>query len=375
VNLPKSTLRPFTPEDERHMRRALQLATRGQGRVEPNPMVGCVITRAGHVIGAGYHRRYGGPHAEIEALRHCAESPRGATAYVTLEPCCYFGKTPPCSDALIAAGVQRVVAAVADPNPRVAGAGLAQLRQAGIRVDAGLLADECTALNAPFFKLVQHGRPWVILKWAQSLDGTIATRTRDSRWISDEICRADVQRTRGRVDAILVGVGTVLRDDPQLTCRLAPVKRVATRIVLDTQLRTPPHSRLVRTAREIPTWLLCSKNAPARRATQLTAAGCSIHRVAAARTGVSLAAVLDLLGRARLTNVLVEGGGQVLGQFCDRRLFDELQVYVAPLLIGGHAALGALDGQGPARIADALRLPASTTWRSCGNGWVIRARL
>src|SRR5262245_29686131 len=203
-----------TPADTLFMRRALRLALRGQGGVEPNPLVGCVLVRAGRIIGEGWHAKFGGPHAEVRALKSCQSSPRGATAYVTLEPCCHHGKTPPCTDALLAAGVTRVVAAVRDPNPAVHGRGAETLRKAGIRVEFGLLAAEGADLIAPFAKLVKTSRPWVILKWAQSLDGVIATRTGDSKWISDEACRAHAHRTRGRVDGILVGVNTLLRDDP-----------------------------------------------------------------------------------------------------------------------------------------------------------------
>lgn len=357
------------------MRRALRLARRGQGRVEPNPMVGCVLVRGGRVIGEGYHRRFGGPHAEVEALRRCSGSPRGATAYVTLEPCCYYGKTPPCTDALLQAGVARVVAAVEDPNPRVAGKGLQQLRSAGVRVEVGLLREAATALNAPFFKLVQQRRPWVILKWAQSLDGKIATHTGDSKWITDEACRAHAHRVRGRMDAIVVGVGTVLADDPQLTCRIGRPRRVATRIVLDTRLRTPLTARLVQTATLTPTWLVHAAEASQRRAQRLATAGCRLICLPAAPQGVRLTALLAQLARDGLTNVLVEGGGRVLGAFLDQRLGDEAHVYVAPQLIGGSAAPGPWEGAGVARIAAATAfLKESVSVRHVGNGllWVAR---
>jgi len=357
------------------MRRALQLAARGRGYVEPNPLVGCVIVRDGKAIGQGYHRRFGGPHAEVEALRRCRGSLRCATVYVTLEPCCHFGKTPPCTDALIAAGVGRVVVAMRDPGPAVAGRGLRKLRAAGIAVETGLLADEAAALNSPYLKRVRCGRPWVILKWAQSLDGKIATHAGDSKWISDPRARAHAHRIRGRMDAIIVGLNTVLSDDPQLTCRLGRVRRVATRIVLDSRLRTPPAARLVRSARRKPTWIVCATNAPRGRAETLEAAGCVVRRVARDREGLSLPAVLDLLGSDGMTNVLVEGGGRLLGGFIDRRLADELCVYVAPLLIGGSDAVSAIGGTGPDTVRGALRLPESTTIRRLGDGWLARVRL
>lgn len=361
-------------DDTAFMRRALQLAARGRGRVEPNPMVGCVIVHRGRIIAEGYHHRFGGPHAEIEALRHCRHSPQGATAYVSLEPCCYHGKTPPCTAALVAAGVKRVVAAVRDPNPRVAGRGVRILRAAGIDVELGVLGSEAAALNAPFTKLVRQGRPWVILKWAQSVDGKIATRTGDSKWITDHTMRAHAHRVRGRVDAVLVGVGTARTDDPLLTCRVGRPRRVATRVVLDSQLRISPQAKLVQTARHVPTWIFCRHSA--RGAARLEAAGCRVHRVAADARGVSLTAVLNLLGRHQMTNLLVEGGGTILGSFFDQQLGDELHMYVAPRLIGGKKATGALDGRGVNAVSDAAAaLPPEARLRRLGSGWLLQARL
>ena len=338
-------------------------------------MVGCVVVQRGRIIGEGYHRRYGGGHAEVEALARCAVSPRGATVYVTLEPCCHQGKTPPCTAALIAAGVARVVAPVADPNPQVAGGGFRKLRQAGVRVDVGLLAEQAAAVNAPFFKLVREHRPWVVLKWAQSLDGKIATRTGDAKWISDEVCRAHAHRTRGRLDALLVGVGTVLSDDPLLTCRVGRPRRIAVRVVLDTRLRMPQRAQLVRTARQTPTWIFCSTDAPLQRARALERSGCVLHRVATTSAGVSLPAVLDTLGRHGMTNVLVEGGGRLLGQFFDQRLADEVHIYVAPLLIGGSGAPGPLHARGVDTVAAALRLPPGLRPQRLGDGYFLAAPL
>jgi diaminohydroxyphosphoribosylaminopyrimidine deaminase/5-amino-6-(5-phosphoribosylamino)uracil reductase len=377
----------WTANDEQYMRQALALARRGLGYVEPNPMVGCVLVRGERVLATGYHHRFGGPHAEVDALRRCRTSPRGATAYVTLEPCCHHGKTPPCTDALIAAGIARVVAAVKDPNPRVAGGGFAQLRAVGIRVEAGLCATEAAALNAPFFKLQRQHRPWVILKWAQSLDGKIAAHTGDSKWISDEVCRAHAHRTRGRVDAVVVGVGTVLADDPRLTCRTAHPRRTAARVVLDSDLCTPLRAQLVRTARQVPTWLFCRKDGPAAHRRALEQAGCVVHAVASTRpraarrggakaggVGLSLPAVLDVLGKSQFTNVLVEGGGQVLGSFFDAGLADECHIYVAPLLVGGRDAPGPLNAAGVARIAAAVRLPDEARLARMGTGYFVAAR-
>lgn len=355
------------------MRRALRLALRGQGRVEPNPMVGCVLVQDGRVIGEGWHRRFGGPHAEVEALRACRTSPAGATAYVSLEPCCHFGKTPPCTRALIDAGVARVVAAVQDPNPRVRGRGLSALRRAGVVVEIGLCEDEARRLNAPYFLRLGRGRPWIILKWAQSLDGRIATHNGDSRWISDADCRRHAHRLRGRVDAVVVGVGTVLRDDPLLTCRTSRPRRVATRVVLDPGLRTPPASRLVAGARRVPTLVVCTSDAPPRRRARLAAAGCEVI-VGGSRRRIALEALMRTLARRGMSNVLVEGGSETLGRFFDARLFDELNVYLAPLLIGGATAPGPLGAVGAATVGSACRLEREMSWRKLGAGWLLTAR-
>lgn len=361
--------------DEEFMRRALVLAARGRGFVEPNPMVGCVLVRDGRIVAEGWHRRFGGAHAEVEALRRARGTTHGLTAYVSLEPCCHHGKTPPCTDALLAAGVGRVVAAMRDPNPRVAGRGLARLRRAGVRIAVGVLEDEARRLNAPFVQWMTTRRPWVILKWAQSIDGKIATRSGDTRWISDAVMRGHAHQVRARVDAIVVGVGTVLADDPLLTARDVPRRRVARRVVLDTHLRTPLLSRLVRTAREAPTWIFCGRAAPRRRMAALRDKGVIVLPVRSDRDGIDLDDVLQALGGAECTNVLVEGGGRLLGRCVDAGIGDELNVYLAPLLIGGADAPGALQARGPARLADAVRLGGDAALRRLGSGWLLEARL
>ncbi|MFO0973079.1 MAG: bifunctional diaminohydroxyphosphoribosylaminopyrimidine deaminase/5-amino-6-(5-phosphoribosylamino)uracil reductase RibD [Phycisphaerae bacterium] len=361
-------------DDRAMMLRALRLAQRGAGRVEPNPMVGAVLVRFGRVVGEGYHARFGGPHAEVAALRDAGRAARGATCYVTLEPCCHFGKTPPCTDALVRAGVARMVAALRDPFPRVAGGGFRRLRAAGIAVAVGPCAAEAAELNAPYLKRLQTGRPWVIAKWAQSLDGKIATRSGDSRWISSLASRRAAHALRGRVDAVLVGVNTVMTDDPELTCRHVRPKRVAARIVADADARTPPRSRLVRTARRIPT-LIATAAPRSRRAAALAAAGCEILAVPRGPAGgVHLPTLLDLLGQKQMTNLLVEGGGRLLGSFLDAGLADEAVVFVAPRLIGGRTAPGALGGVGPADVA---RLPPMRVIaeRRLGVDRLVRLRL
>ena len=331
--------------DDHWMRHALALAARGRGAVEPNPMVGAVVVRDGVNVGEGWHQRFGGPHAEVHALRAAGELARGATLYVTLEPCCHVGKTPPCTDAVRAAGVARVVAAMADPFPQVSGRGTTLLRDAGIEVEVGLCEAEARRLNAPYLKLVGMGKPYVHAKWAMTLDGKIATGTGDSKWISNAASRRRVHELRGVMDAIVVGSGTALTDDPQLTAR-PPGPRIATRIVLDRRGRLPLQSNLVRTAREVPT-LVVGEGNPA-----LLEAGCEVM------PSGSIAELLDELGKRRFTNILVEGGGEVLGSFLDAGQLDEVHVFIAPLLAGGAAARGPTLGVGVERMAEALRLGA-----------------
>jgi len=358
------------------MRRALELSKRGEGLVEPNPMVGCVIVRNGKIVGEGWHRKFGGPHAEIHALRAAGDKTKGATAYVTLEPCCHFGKTPPCADALIRAGLNRVVAAVKDTNPIVAGRGFARLRKAGIRVETGLVADEAREVLAPFITFQAKKRPYVIIKWAQSLDGKIATRTGDSRWISGPESRAAAHVLRGRVDGVVVGIGTVLADNPELTARFVEPKRIAVRIVLDRLARTPLKSKLVRTARRTPTLIFVgglSKRASGemrrefgKRVEGLRRAGCEVVAVSGADDHLELPAVLAELHARAMTNIMVEGGGRVLGSFLDQNLADEADIFVSPRLMGGESARGPLRGLGPEKIAE-LAHPRSAAISHCGS--------
>ena len=328
---------PFSSFDSRAMKQALDLARRGEGFVEPNPMVGAVIASpaaGGTIIAEAWHERFGGPHAEALALDRAGPAARGSTLYVTLEPCCHQGKTPPCTERIIAAGVQRVVVAAGDPFPEVDGGGIAALRAAGIAVDIGLLEAEAVRLTAPFRMLVTGGRPWVIAKWAMSLDGRLAAPPGGDRWISSPESLRIVHVLRGRIDAILVGIGTAISDDPLLTARPEGPRR-ALRIVLDGTARLPPDSRLVVTAREWPLLVAVGPGATAERIAALEEAGCEVWQGMEPEPEARVAALLSELGRRKLTNLLVEGGAAILGTFFAGGLVDEVYAFTAPKILGG----------------------------------------
>jgi diaminohydroxyphosphoribosylaminopyrimidine deaminase/5-amino-6-(5-phosphoribosylamino)uracil reductase len=328
------------------MRAALALARRSLGRTWPNPAVGCVIVRDGRVIARGRTQEGGRPHAEADAIAHAAEPLKGATVYVTLEPCSHHGRTPPCADALVAAGVARVVSALEDPDPRVKGQGHARLKAAGIAVDVGEGAAQAAEINTGFLLRVKEGRPLFHLKLASSLDGRIATASGESKWITGEAARADGQRLRATHDAILVGIGTAVADDPELTCRLPGLAgRSPVRIVLDSKARLAPTSKLATTARQVPVWLVCTSAAPAAVREVLQKAGVEIVEVAAGGDGrVDVAAAGQALGARGLTRVLVEGGGQVAAAFLKAGLVDRISSYRAGLVLGGdgRSAVGEL---------------------------------
>ena len=328
------------------MRAALALARRSLGRTWPNPAVGCVIVRDGRVIARGRTQEGGRPHAEADAIAHAGELLKGATVYVTLEPCSHHGRTPPCADALVAAGVARVVSALEDPDPRVKGQGHARLKAAGIAVDVGEGAAQAAEINAGFLLRVKEGRPLFHLKLASSLDGRIATASGESKWITGEAARADGQRLRATHDAILVGIGTAVADDPELTCRLPGLAGCSpVRIVLDSKARLAPTSKLATTARQVPVWLVCTSAAPAAAREILQKAGVEIVEVAAGGDGrVDVAAAGQALGARGLTRVLVEGGGQVAAAFLKAGLVDRISSYRAGLVLGGdgRSAVGEL---------------------------------
>ena len=346
---------------DRFMRRALELAERGRGLTSPNPMVGAVVvTPDGEVAGEGFHARAGGPHAEVEALRAAGPRARGATLYVTLEPCSHHGRTPPCAPAVIEAGVARVVAAIADPNPLVSGRGFAELRAAGLEVVTGAGAAAAEDQNRAFLTAMRERRPHVTLKAGMTLDGKIADLHGASRWITGEPARRHAHRLRSESDAIVVGIGTVLRDDPELTVRLGrPWPREPLRVVLDTGARTPVRARLLRAGRPSCALIAVGADAPDTRVKELAATGATIVSCRTSDGRVDLGTLLTELFAREVRAVLVEGGGEVHGAFLDAGLVDRVAMFTAPLLIGGRGATAVVQGAGR-ELKSAVRLGAFT---------------
>ncbi len=357
------------PEDARHMTRALELARRGLWTTDPNPRVGCVIAAGGRVIAEGWHERAGGPHAEVMALAAAGAAARGATAYVTLEPCCHHGRTPPCVDALVAAGIGRVVYAMRDPNPRVDGGGASRLEAAGIAVHGGVLESEARELNPGFISRMERGRPWVVVKLAASLDGGTALPGGESRWITGEAARNDVQHLRARSSAVLTGSGTVIADDPRLDVRLPGATRQPLRVVLDSRLRISPQARIVAPPGQL--LVLCVAE-DAARAGALREAGAEVVPVSPAAGGVDLRAALELLAARQVNEVLAECGPGLAGAFLSAGLADELVLYLAPTLLGKDARpLAALPS--PATMADRLEF-SIVDRQDVGEDLLIRLR-
>ncbi len=343
-----------TAEDEKYMRRALELAKKGAGHVNPNPMVGAVLVKNGRVIGEGCHERFGELHAERNALKNCSESPNGAVLYVTLEPCCHYGKTPPCTEAIIENKIRRVVVGSFDSNPLVAGKGIRILKDAGIGVTEGILQKECDELNRIFFHFMKTGTPYVMMKYAMTMDGKIATYTGASKWITGDTARARVQEDRGRFMAIMAGVGTVLADNPLLTCRLEG-KKSPIRIICDTHLRTPFSSALVQTAKEVPVILATACN-DAEKKDAFVKAGCEVLTLPEKDGGVDLNALMKVLGKRQIDSVLLEGGGTLNFTALKSGIVDRVQAYIAPKLFGGANAKTPVEGKGVALPKEAFRL-------------------
>lgn len=324
----------FSPVDHQHMSRAIQLAMRGMYTTDPNPRVGCVIVKDQRIVGEGWHERAGEAHAEIHALQQAGEQAKGATAYVSLEPCCHHGKTPPCSDALIAAQVARVVVAIQDPNPQVAGNGIRHLREAGVQVEVGLLEAQAQALNPGFIKRMHARRPFVRNKLAMSLDGRTAMADGESKWITGEAARQDVQRLRARSSAIMTGVGTVLADDPAMTVRLSQAERQPLRVVIDSNLSTPLAARMLKEPGQT---LIMTANPDQDLHETLRGAGAEVEQIGHDGQAIDLHLVLDRLAERNINEVLLETGATLSGAMLEAKLIDEMVIYMAPLLMGDTA--------------------------------------
>jgi diaminohydroxyphosphoribosylaminopyrimidine deaminase/5-amino-6-(5-phosphoribosylamino)uracil reductase len=341
-------------DDRRFMQMALDLAALGAGRTSPNPMVGAVVVRDGQVVGEGYHQRAGGPHAEVLAIDAAGERAFGATLYVTLEPCNHYGRTPPCTEKILAAGIRRVVVAMGDPNPTVAGGGNARLQAAGLVVEAGLLADAAARLNEAWIKYIRTGLPFVVLKCAATLDGCIATRTGDARWVTGPAAREEVHRLRSRMDAILVGVGTVLADDPRLTARLPDGSgHDPLRIVLDARLEMPPDARMLGLDSPAATLIVCGEAADPDRRQRLEAAGARVLAAPLDQGRIDLNDLMRRLGTMAVTSVLIEGGARVAAAALAGKVVDKVMFFYASKILGGEG-VPMCRGPGAERMAEAI---------------------
>jgi diaminohydroxyphosphoribosylaminopyrimidine deaminase/5-amino-6-(5-phosphoribosylamino)uracil reductase len=371
----------YTEVDKAHLARSIELASKGRGSVKPNPVVGAVIARGEEVLGEGWHEKYGGAHAEVNAIEACGmQDLSNATLYISLEPCCHEGKTPPCTDAIMQAGIKRVVIASDDPTEKASGRSLGILRDEGLEVVIadGELAARARLLNQAFRKHARVGRPWVLFKSAMTLDGKVATRTGDSKWISGEDSRALAHEWRAAVDAVVVGIGTALADDPQLTARpegtLVELVEQPRRVVFDSLARLPPSSRLVAAAQEVPLTVVVSRAAARADTDALEAAGAQVLVATGENEPARVRSALDQLGALGVSSVLLEGGPHLAGAFLDAGEIDELRLFLAPLLLGGSAARDPLEGEGVERISEALHA-LSFGCETVGEDLLISARL
>jgi diaminohydroxyphosphoribosylaminopyrimidine deaminase / 5-amino-6-(5-phosphoribosylamino)uracil reductase len=340
-------------QDQHFMRLAIELAKAGIGQTSPNPVVGAVVVKDGEIVGLGAHLKAGEPHAEVHALRMAGEKAKDATVYVTLEPCSHFGKTPPCADLLVEKEVKRVVVATTDPNPLVAGKGIAKLRQAGIQVDVGVLKEEANELNKIFFHYIATKTPFVTLKYASSLDGKIATKTGESKWITSEEARRDVHRYRATHDAILVGVNTVIADNPSLTVRHIEGGKNPIRIILDTHLRTPLNANVVNDGKA-ETWIVVGSEVNDEKMRPFREKNVQIIQMN--RSEIEIHELLKALGEKKITSLFVEGGAQVHGSFIEAKAVQQVIAYFAPKIIGGKEALTPIGGNGFERMSDVMEL-------------------
>ncbi len=366
-----------TDTDHRHLARAIELAEQGRGRVSPNPLVGAVITREQEIIGEGFHRALGAAHAEVEAIRAAGDHDlEGTTLYVSLEPCCHHGKTPPCTDAIREAGISRVVVASDDPSEHASGRGLGIMRDEGIEVVIadGDLAARARWLNQSFRKRGRTGRPWVLFKSAMTLDGKVATSGGDSKWISGEESRYRAHHWRAEQDAVAVGIGTALADDPLLSARVAGVERQPRRIVFDSTARLPLHARLIRDARSIPLTVVVSRAAPRTATDALQTHGVDVIVAPGENETARVCSALDQLGAAGVGSILLEGGPRLAGAFLDAGQIDEIRLFLAPLVLGGRTARDPMEGEGVERIADAVRA-LTLDVEHVGDDLLVSARL
>lgn len=348
--------------DERFMRLAIQLARKAEGLTNPNPAVGAVVVKDGDIVGRGYHKRCGLPHAEIAALKSAGRKARGATLYVTLEPCNHFGRTPPCTDAIKDSGIKKVVIGSLDPNPITNGKGVRTLKGCGIKVITGVLEEDAKALNRPFFKFIVTGIPYVTLKMAESLDGKIATVSGDSRWISSEASRRLVHAMRGRVDAVMIGAKTVMRDDPSLLSRVSGAKQPL-RVIVDSRLRISAGARVLSDARKFPVYIAASKYIPAPEIARYEKRGARVLPLRLHRGHVDLKGLLRVLGRLGIMHVMVEGGGELAAGLIERKLVDEFLFFIAPKIVGGRCAVTSVEGSGVRTMDGAIKLTGLTVKR------------
>jgi|Deesub1362A_J573_1020465.scaffolds.fasta_scaffold06467_4 diaminohydroxyphosphoribosylaminopyrimidine deaminase/5-amino-6-(5-phosphoribosylamino)uracil reductase len=341
-------------DDLRFMKRALALAVRARGRTSPNPMVGAVVVKGGRIIAEGYHRRAGTPHAEAIAVEEAGRRARGSTLYVNLEPCCHTKKrTPPCTGVIIGAGIKRVVVAMVDPNPMVSGRGILELRKAGIDVDVGIMEDRARRLNEAYVKYITTKRPFVILKLAQSMDGRIATSRGESKWITGEKARQMVHRLRNEVDAVMVGIGTILKDNPSLDCRIKG-GRNPYRVILDTRLSIPPDSRVLKHGDG--KTIVVTTRGTQKRIREIKATGSRVMIVRGKGGGVDIGALMDELGRMGIMSVMIEGGSSVGASALSEGVVDKVMFFIAPIIIGGVDAIPSIGGRSPLSLKDAIQI-------------------
>lgn len=372
---PIHSFEPTIQTKEELMQDALELAAQARGRTSPNPMVGAILVKDDKIVGKGYHKRAGTSHAEIHAIRDAGKLAKGATLYVTLEPCCHWGRTPPCTQAIIDAEIDSVVIAMLDPNPRVSGKGIEGLKENGIDVHVGLLEAEAEKLNEAYIKHVQTGIPFVILKTAMSLDGKIATKSYDSKWISGEESRRKVHEIRDSVDAICVGIGTVLKDNPRLTTRLPDREgKDATRVVLDSKARIPLDAKILHLDSLAPTIIATTEKASEKKIEQLRSAGAEIIVTPPYENRVDLSTLIEKLGEKGMLSVLIEGGGEVNASALKSGIVDKLMFFIAPKLVGGKTAPGPIGGEGVDEIRDAIT-PCNLEISKIGDDFLIEGTL